>query len=113
AVEAVLERRRHLRRDAGERQETVAEVSGRDNAVFLAQGTRAPTVVGGRHNRRDAVARREVAPQRPEDDRQPGPAADGNNFHESSPLPRRARARPWPLPSSWWGGGVAAWALNT
>src|SRR5262249_23509988 len=82
----------------GERRETVAGVRGGDPALSLAQGTRAPAVVGGRYDRRDVVARREVAAQRSEDDWQPGPAADGDNFHEFSPFPRRARGRLWPLP---------------
>ena len=93
-IEPVLERRRHLRRDAGERQETVADVSGRDHAVLLSQGSRASAVVGGRHDRRDPVARCEMAAQRREHNREPGPAADRDDPHEFSPLRCHERVRP-------------------
>ena len=100
AVEPVLQGRRDLRRDARERQETVTDVPRWNHAVFLAQGPRAPAVVGRGHDRRDSVAGREVAAQRREHNWKPGPAANGDNLHERSPLRRPERVLPWlwPLP---------------
>jgi hypothetical protein len=94
AVESILERRGHLGCHAGQCQETVTDVSRRNDAVFFPQGSRTAPIVGGRHDRRDAVAPRQVTAQCREDNRKPGPAANGDNLHEASPLRRRGSARP-------------------
>ena len=81
SVEPILERGPHLRGHPCQRDQAVADVSGREDAVLPSQGSRAPTVVRSRHDRGDARARREVSAQRGEDGRQTGTATQGDDRH--------------------------------
>ena len=81
SVEPILKRRRHLRSHPRQRDQAVADVSGREDPILLSQDPRAPAVVCGRHDRGDPAACGEVATQPGEDNGQPGTAAQGDDHH--------------------------------
>ena len=81
ALEPILERGRHFRRDPRERDQAVTDVAGRKDAILLPQDSRAPAVVRRRDDRGDPGGRGKMAAQPREDDRQPGATAQGDDHH--------------------------------
>ena len=75
-AEAVLQERAHQRLHIGQRDDALAEVAGGQDAQVAAQPARAPAVVGHGHDGREPGG---IVLEAREQDRQPGPAANGHD----------------------------------